>query len=128
MNTKRYITERNFFSGIFAVLALADITALANDNSLEEKMAQLFAKFSEHAEKADVEMRFRILLHPIHRDSITVQRGILEAMGRGILSSDMPGCILRNKLTPGMAQFVLEDINQNIFDDLAEEIVQTFSS
>ncbi len=123
------ITETDFFSGIFAVFSSRGYKTLLFDKFFEEAMARVFQEFMEYAKQKGIELRFRILLHPLHGDSKTIHSGISHAAQMGIISLDSPGNgIIRVKLTKDEAGAILDDIAAGeLFVGFAGRIIDIFS-
>ena len=125
---KKEITEADFFSGIFAVLALRNHTELFDNRALQTGLAKIFQEFSKYAKQSGVEMRFRIRLHPFHSDSAVIHHGILSAEQRGIIRFNGLRNIIIICLTKEMAEEMLNSIDQGkLFSDFAERIIYILS-
>jgi len=123
------IAEADFFSGIFAVFVLKGYQTVLFNKAFERGMAEMFRLLSGH-EGEEIELDFRIRLHPIHNDSEAVHRGVYSSMQRGIISLDAPeNRIIRIKLTRDEANKILDSLpGGGLFDKLSGEIIEIFSS
>ena len=126
----RGITEDDFFSGIFAIFSLRDYKIVLLNKAFEKATAEVFQEFMEYAKQKGVELSFRIRPYPFHDDSETVQRGVLNAVQRGVLSLDGPeNRIIRVKLTKDMANAILDKMTEGkLFRGFAERIIYIFSN
>lgn len=123
------ITEADFFSGIFTVLALDDYEILLHNQRFEEDVVKIFEAFKIYAGQNGFELPFRIRLHPFHKDSETIHNGILSAMQRGIITLDSPrNEKIRIKLTKDEATAILDDMpGGKLFVSFAKRIIEIFS-
>ena len=116
------ITRGDFFSGVFAVLALNGCKVFALGNKFDEAMAEVFQELAEKSE-----MLFRIQLHWFHGDSETVYRGLMYSAQVGVITFDSPGNVARIKLTEDMARAILKDIScGELFTKSADRITAIF--
>lgn len=126
------LTEDDFFSGFFAALVLNGYKALSvSDERFDEALAKVFQSLLEHSEERGLDVRFRIMLHPIHRDSATVRHGILCAMQRGEVTLDAPrNDVLRIGLTEEWAEEILASLpgGKELFMELSSEFLDLFLS
>ena len=107
------MTADDFFTGLFAALAVrgSDFFSIRNER-FDAALAETFANdLRPMADAEDIELDFRIRLHPIHGDSLTVRDGISNAAQRDLISLDNPEYQdIRLKLTPKDAEPILEQL------------------
>jgi len=123
------ITKADFFSGIFAVVALSGHKGLFFNKAFDEDVARIFQELMEHAKQRGIDMGFRIRLHPFHGDSETIHKGVFAAVQRGIISVDTPeNSIIRIKLSQDEARVILNNITGGkLFIDFADRIIMILS-
>ena len=126
----RRITADDFFSGLFAALALKGYKTISLRNERFDKaLAVLFQELLDRAQQEDLDVRFRIREHPIHGDSTTVRRGISDAAQRGVISLDNPEYQdIRIKLDEYRASRILETVpgGAAMFSKLADSFVHQY--
>lgn len=77
-------------TGIVCGLVLKNVQSLTYESRrFDRAMESAYGRLSGLAEAEDLELNFRIKLHPIHRDSETAHEGLTFLMG-GLISMDAP--------------------------------------
>jgi hypothetical protein len=85
------ITADDFFAGLFAALAARGENTLSiRVDQFDPVIKEVFDYLSANAEKENVQLRFRIKPHPIHRDSLAIQGALARAAQRDLISFDNP--------------------------------------
>ncbi|MBI2916756.1 MAG: hypothetical protein HYY01_02075 [Chloroflexi bacterium] len=126
------VTARDFFTGLFAALAFRGSGSISIRNDrLDRALAPVFEQFLRRAEAEDIEVDFRIRLHPIHRDSIIVRNAIYSAAQRDLISLDNPEYQdVRFKLTKEEADRVLSTLpgGKDLFLSVADSLVDSYEA
>jgi hypothetical protein len=121
------ITADDFFAGLFAALAeRGEKTLSIRIDQFDPVIKGLFDYLAENAEQEDVQLRFRIKPHPIHRDSLTVQGALARAAQRDLISFDNPEYQdIRIKLGTEEARRILKGLPgaPDLYERLAERFV-----
>lgn len=95
----------DFMTGILAALAVRHVPVLSLRRSkLDQAFECLNQDIKQEADKAGLNLKFRIRLHPIHRDSTLLQQSLYEAAQRDLVSL---GKKVRLKIGPDEAQTYL---------------------
>lgn len=85
------LTADDFFSGLFAALALEGRRKISIRNErFDRALDYVYRKLAKHSQSKGIDLRFRIRLHPIHGDSVTVRDAIAHAAQRDLISLDNP--------------------------------------
>jgi len=105
------IADVDFFTGIFAALAMEGFQRLLYNKAFDEDVEKIFQEFADYAKQNGFEMRFCIKLHPFHRDSIVARTNVLSAVQRGVIHFDgtRPYSTIKIDLTREQAKKILED-------------------
>lgn len=86
-----HLTADDFFTGLFASLAIRHVGQLSlRRDVFDRASAGAFEEFQRLARERNVELGFRIRLHPTHGDSITVRDSLANAAQRDLVSFDNP--------------------------------------
>jgi hypothetical protein len=91
---------------------------------------RVFDGLSRRAAEAEVDLRFRINPHPLHRDSLTIQGALARAAQRDLISFDNPEYQdIHIRLARDEALRVLEGLpgGQELYESLADEFVDAYS-
>jgi hypothetical protein len=126
------ITADDFFTGLFAALALRGLTTLSlRDDAFDKAVARTFNKLQRMADEEGLNIRFRIRLHPLHGDSAIVRDSITNAVKRDLISLDNPVYQdIRLKLNPSEAEQYLSELpgGAPLFRQLVEEFLHSSGS
>lgn len=126
------ITADDFFAGLFAALAVrGEDTLSIRVDQFDPVVKGVFDFLSENAEQEQVQLRFRIKPHPIHRDSLTIQGALARAAQRDLISFDNPEYQdIRIKLDAEEARRVLEALPgaPDLYDRLADRFVGGYAN
>ena len=118
------LTEDDFFSGLFAALALRGWTALSlRDQRVDRAAAAAFDDLMRRAQEEHLDVLFRIRLHSLHGDSLTFRNSVYSGAQRGMLSLDNPEYQdVRRQISQIEARRILQDVpgGERLFGDLAE--------
>jgi light-regulated signal transduction histidine kinase (bacteriophytochrome) len=88
--TKR-LTADDFFTGLFAALALKGEGSFSlRRTRFDEAVEKVYTDLVAHAPENDLEVRFRIYLHPVYGDSATIRDSVTRAAQRDIISFRNP--------------------------------------
>src|SRR5258706_3349066 len=103
---EKRITADDFFTGLFSAMALKGFTVLSLRNDVFDKAVErVFQKLESIAKYHHYDLRFRIQLHPVHRDSSVVRDSITNAARRDLISLDNPVYPdIRLKISPDEAE------------------------
>lgn len=125
------ITADDFFAGLFAALAKRGENTLSiRVDQFDPVIKSVFDFLAEKAEDEDVQLRFRIKPHPIHRDSLTIQGALARAAQRDLISFDNPEYQdIRIKLGSDEARRILEGLPgaPDLYDRLADRFVSGYA-
>jgi hypothetical protein len=106
------VTADDFFTGLFAALTLKGPPVISGrGRRLDKALALTFEEFRKLAAAENLDVQFRIRLHPFHQDSITVKNEICHAAQQNLISLDNPE---------------YQEIRLKLTKDEAEEILATF--
>jgi hypothetical protein len=126
------ITADDFFAGLFAALAVrGEDTLSIRVDQFDPVVKSVFDFLSENAEQEQVQLRFRIQPHPIHRDSLTIQGALARAAQRDLISFDNPEYQdIRIKLDAEEARRVLRTLPgaPDLYDRLADRFVGGYAN
>ncbi len=125
------LTSDDFFTGLFAALAMKGHRVLTLrgerfDQAIEQVTRELLAR----AENDEIDVRFRVRLHPIHGDSQTVRDALASAAQRELISFDNPEYQdIRLKIGPCDAKAFLQGLpgGEVLFGALAEKFLTTYA-
>jgi hypothetical protein len=125
------LTADDFFSGLFAALAMKGWTRISIRNErFDRALVHVFEKLARLSSERGVDLRFRIRLHPMHGDSVTVRDAIAHAAQRDLISLDNPEFQdIRLKLEKNDAEAILSAVpgKKKLFMPLAEEFAHQYS-
>jgi hypothetical protein len=124
------MTSDDFFTGLFAALALRGhhvltLRAERFDQAIESIVDELMKK----ARANDIDVRFRVRLHPIHGDSQTVRDALASAAQRDLISFDNPEYQdIRLRIGANDAKAFLDTLPGGVplFDDLAIKFLRSY--
>lgn len=126
------ITADDFFAGLFAALAARGLTTLSiRVDQFDPVIKGVYDNLALRASDEDIELRFRIKPHPIHRDSLTIQGALSRAAQRDLISFDNPEYQdIRIKLADDEANQILVGLpgGQALYEQLADEFVGEYSA
>jgi len=126
------ITIDDFFTGLFAALAAKRYSTISlRRDRLDRALDSVFKDLFEHAGEKDLDLRFRIRIHPTHQDSITVRNGIYNAVQRDLISLDNPEYQdIRLRIQQDEAVAVLERLpgGRTLYDDLADSFLKQYDA
>ena len=89
--TTRPLYLPDFITGMIAALAMHRVPSLSlRGNKLDLAFERLSDEVAREAEKEHLDVRFRIKVHTIHRDSTQLQQALYEAAQRDLISLDNP--------------------------------------
>jgi hypothetical protein len=89
--TNRSLYLPDFMTGIIAALAINRIPSLSlRGNRLDIAFDRLSRDIDNEAQKENLDVKFRIRVHPIHHDSTQHQQALYEAAQRDLISLDNP--------------------------------------
>jgi hypothetical protein len=124
------ITENDFFAGLLAVLAERGTeTVSLRDRHFDAAMAAAADWLREQAPNLDVQVDFRMTLHPLHGVSPTLQSCISSAVQDDIVSLDNPEYQdLRIKLNRDEAEKMLEWLpgDRSIYEGAADRFFEAY--
>lgn len=120
------LTADDFFTGFLAALARRGHPTLSlRKDRFDKAVAHAFDHLLSNASKNNLNLRFRIRLHPYHQDSQTLRDAITSAVQRDLISLDNPEYQdLRLKIAPDDADFYLKDLPGG--EDLYLSLVDRF--
>jgi|SRR5579872_2413220 len=120
----------DFMTGILAALAIKKIPALSlRGNRLDQAFARLHKDIIQIAKETNLEVKFRIRLHPIHQDSTQLQQALYEAAQRDLVSLDNPEFQkIRLKITASEAPAYLKGLpgSQEMYEQLANRLIDYY--
>jgi hypothetical protein len=126
-----YLTAEDFFSGLFAALELQGWRKFSIRNErFDRALAFVFQKLTKESRNSGLKVGFRIQLHPIHGDSVTVRDAIAHAAQRDLISLDNPEFQdIQLKLDDTDARAILQSVpgKKALFFPLAREFAQHYS-
>jgi hypothetical protein len=124
------LTADDFFTGLFAALALKGRkTFTLRSTRFDEAVENAYRWLQESAAALGVEVKFRILLHPLYGDSKTVRESVTRAAQRDIVSFDNPEYQkIRLKVNRDNADLYLDGLpaNRDIYLSLAEHFLASY--
>ena len=125
------MTADDFFAGLFAALAMRGLTTFSvRIDQFDPVVKGVFDHLAQRAAQADIQLRFRIKPHPVHRDSLTIQNALARAAQRDLISFDNPEYQdIHIKLGADEARRVLEGLpgGPDLYEGLADEFVDAYS-
>jgi len=125
------ITADDFFAGLFAALAARGENTLSiRVDQFDPVIKGVFDFLAENADQEDIQLRFRIQPHPIHRDSLTIQGALARAAQRDLISFDNPEYQdIRIKLNAEEARRILVGLPgaPDLYERLAERFVGEYA-
>lgn len=112
MSEKKRLTANDFFIGMISALKLRGVEILcAGNHVLDRAFAKIFKdELPGEAEQNNLDLRFRIRVHPIHGDSQIVYEGILLAMQLGLVTQDSPGGDIRLRISREEAEYWIAEV------------------
>jgi len=116
----------DFFTGLFAALAMQGfITLSARTDDLDPAIKQVFDNLRRRATAEELNLRFRIKPHPLHKDSLTIQSALVRAAQRDLICFGNQN--IHIKLSRAEAVRVLECLpgGRRLYESLADEFVDT---
>lgn len=126
------LTADDFFTGLFAALALKGRNTFSlRSTRFDEAVAKAYAELRARAEGVGLNVRFRILLHPVYGDSSTVRDSVTRAAQRDLISFDNPEYQdIRLKLDPGSAELFLArlPVGPELYSDLADHFLVAYQA
>jgi hypothetical protein len=125
------VTEGDFFTGLFAALTLRGSSVISvREQRLERALAPVFEEFMKRATSENLDVRFRIRLHPFHQDSITVRNAICHAAQRDLIGFDNPEYQeIRLKLTKDEAERILATLpTKELFLTAADKFIDSYKT
>lgn len=126
------VTLNDFLSGLLAALAIKGQEVLSlRQGRADRALAMVFEEFHKSAIDENLDVQFRIRLHPFHRDSISMRKAIFKAAQRDLISFDNPEFQdIRLKLTKDEANKVLSGlpINREHFLEIAERFLESYEA
>lgn len=105
MQTKQAISLKDFSVGL--ILALAEKGVIIIDKpraELHKAVQSAYDAIQQDCQDAGLRLRFHIITHEIHGDSLDVDEMIMYALYAGLAINDSPGRILRITINKGSAQ------------------------
>jgi hypothetical protein len=125
------MTADDFFAGLFAALAVRGLTTFSvRIDQFDPFIKRVFDGLSQRAAAEQINLRFRIKPHPVHRDSLTIQGALARAAQRDLISFDNPEYQdIHIRLARDEAQRVLEGLpgGRQLYEELAEEFLEAYS-
>lgn len=126
------VSEDDFFTGLFAALAARRLETVGHtDERFFQAVARAFARLQAEAEARHLDVRFRVRLHPIHRDSEVIREGLSRAARARLVSLDNPSFkSVRLCISPAEADHFLRRLpgGRELYEDLAESFVSPASA
>ena len=124
------LTADDFFTGFLAALALRGRATLSlRKDRFDKAVAHTFSLLLSIASENNLNLRFRIRLHPYHQDSQTLRDAITSAVQRDLISLDNPEYQdLRLKIAPNDAEFYLRDLpgGQDLYLSLVDRFLDHY--
>jgi hypothetical protein len=124
------LSADDFFTGLLAALRLKGHTSISiRGDRFDQALAAVFQALQDAAPAQDLDIRFRIRLHPVHGDSSTVRDSLYQAVQRNLISLDNPEYQdIRLKLTPAEAHAVLLELpgGDKFYADLADRFLEQY--
>ena len=124
------LTAANMFTGLFAALALKERTEWSlSGKSFDRALVKVFAKAVALSEEEQLDLRFRIKLHPLHGDSELVRSNIFTSTQRGLISLDNPDYKdIRLKIKISNAEKKIESVpgTKEFYLLLADELIDAY--
>ena len=125
------LSADDFFSGLFAALAIKGWNRISiRDEQFDRALDSVFRMLTKLSKAQNLDLRFRIRLHPLHGDSSTVRDAISHAAQRDLISLDNPEFQdIRLKLGKTDAKSVLQGVpgKSQLFFKLAEEFTRHYT-
>jgi len=126
------VTSADFFTGLFAALALKSSPGISmREGRLDRAIAPVFEEFLKRSVAENLDVQFRIRLHPFHQDSIIVRNAICDAAQRYLISLDNPEFQdIRLKLTKDEANEILSTLpgSKELFLKLADRFLDVYET
>jgi len=121
------ISRDDFMTGLLAAIVLKGYTVIGMTQGAEYYRAfeAAFRKLRELEVSLGLSVDFRIVLHEIHGDSITIDDGVHAAAGRRLVSIDGLGQELRLNISTDRAREILKEgrFTGPLFPALADAFV-----
>lgn len=125
------MTADDFFTGLLSALALKGYRTLTlRSERFDRAIAHIVESLMKQAETKDIDVRFRVRLHPVHGDSSTIRDSITQAAQRDLISLDNPEYQdVRLKISAEDASVFLSSLpgGEVLFGSLADEFLQTYA-
>lgn len=125
------VTADDFFTGLFAALTLKGPPVISGrGRRLDKALALTFDEFRKLAAAENLDVQFRIRLHPFHQDSVTVKNEISYAAQQNLISLDNPEYQeIRLKLTKDEAEEVLATLpTRELFLATADKFLDSYET
>lgn len=84
------VTADDFLSALIADLAVNRVNVVSLRESFDLALEEAFKELQTAASHHDLDLRFRIRTHPVHKDSATVREALAAAVQRDLISLDNP--------------------------------------
>ncbi len=138
----RRLTADEFMNGLFAALALhrrstsldnpeyPDVRISIRGDRFDTAVEAVFQRLTEEAASRKIDVRFRVRLHPIHRDSAVVRDAIYAAAQSSVVSLDNPEYQdIRIRLDERQAEALLKRTpgGRDLFERLATEFLTLYA-
>ncbi len=124
------MTSDDFFTGLFAALAIRGHHVLTlRTERFDQAIETIVNELMRTAKAKDIDVRFRVRLHPIHGDSQTVRDALASAAQRDLISFDNPEYQdIRLRIGVNDAKEFLNAIpgGEPLFSDLASKFLQSY--
>lgn len=131
MAARPRVDADDFFTGLFAALATRGVTTVGRaDDRFYRAAEAAFKALMAEAERAGLDVRFRVRLHPIHRDSEIVRDAVARAAKARLVSLDNPVFKdIRLKVEPTVAESQLRTLpgGPDLYKKLAGEFVESYT-
>jgi hypothetical protein len=122
-----HVSEDDFFTGLFAALAARRFETVGQtDESFFQAVERAFDRLQQQALERRLDVRFRVRLHPIHRDSEVVREGLSRAARARLVSLDNPAFRnVRLCISPSEASRYLERLpgGPELYNQLADSFI-----
>jgi hypothetical protein len=130
--TNDTITADDFFTGFFATLAAKNYETISRiGQNFDRALADAFDELRRLASENHLRLMFRIRLHPIHGDSISIRDGIAMAVRRDLISLDNPIYqTIRVKLSKDEANEILNNVpgGKTLFSRLVDVFLDKYQA
>lgn len=125
------LTVDQFFAGLFAAMAKKGLKRPLSirEEKFDQAVFQAYERLREKAQDAELNVRFRIHLHPTHADSLVVRDALYTAAQRNLVSLDNPEFQdVRIKLGPDEADSILSSLpgGSAFYSDLMSKFFEAY--